>query len=308
MREVQKLFGIALSFGLTACAIHPLPENVTGVKTTQIVHRIRCEARDAVLEAVASTPQRQSALSQIGIVYAFSLSGTETDSFMPSATFISPLATGSWSVNASAGDTVSRQNVRTFTIVDNYNTLLQMNAGLCAAQPKGVNYQYPVVGSIGIAEMVRTFIGMASHANLEPEQQGNITQFNGALDTNINGAPTMVDTISFMTTLSGGVTPTLTLTPVGSATQFTGANLGVSFMRQDAHQVIVGLALPGQIVRPVSASHLLTARVFTSANQPRSPLLISAASPRTATEQAALEAVNNQIIRYQLPRPFIVTQ
>jgi hypothetical protein len=308
MREVRKLFGIALSFGLSACAIHPIPENVTGVKTTQIVHRIRCEARDAVLEAAASTPERQQALKEIGIVYAFSLSGTETDGFTPSATFVAPLATGAWSVNPSVGDTVSRQNVRTFTIVDNYKTLLQMNGQLCEAQPKGPNYQYPIVGNIGIAEMIRTFVGLASHANVEAEQQGAITQFSGPLGTSTNGPPTMVDTISFMTTLSAGVTPTLTLTPVGSATQLTGANLGVSFMRVDAHQVIVGLAFPGPIVRPGFAGQRSSHGMVTVSNQPRAALLISAASPRTSTEQAALEAVNNQIIRFQLPRPFIVTQ
>lgn len=307
MREVQKLFGIAFSFGLTACAIHPLPENVTGVKTTQIVHRIRCEARDAVLDAAATSPERQQALKQIGIVYAFSLSGTETDGFTPSATFIAPLATGAWSVNPSVGDTVSRQNVRTFTIIDNYKTLLQMNAQLCEAQPKGLNYQYPIVGNIGIAEMIKTFVGLASHTDLGAEQEALIGQ-DTPLATSTNGPPTMVDTISFMTTLSAGVTPTLTLTPVGSATQLTGATLGVSFMRVDAHQVIVGLALPGPIVRPgfagLSSSH---ARAAVS-NQPRAALLISAASPRSVTEQTALEAVNNQIIRFQLPRPFIVTQ
>jgi len=306
MREVQKLFGIALSFSLTACAIHPLPENVTGVKTTQIVHRIRCEARDAVLDAAASSPERQQALKQIGIVYAFSLSGTETDAFTPSATFIAPVPNGAWTFNPSAGDTVSRQNVRTFTIVDNYNTLLQMNAQLCEAQPKGANYQYPIVGNIGIAEMIKTFIGLASHANVEAEQQGSITQFSSPLTTSINGPPTMVDTIQFMTTLSAGVTPTLTLTPVGSG--LTGANLGVSFKRMDSHQVIVGLALPEQIVRPSFAGQPSShARMAAISNQPRAALLVSAA-PRTPTEQAALEAVNNQIIRFQLPRPFIVTQ
>jgi hypothetical protein len=307
MREVQKLFGIALSFGLTACAIHPLPENVTGVKTGQIVHHIRCEAYDAVFETGPISLERQQALQQIGIVYSFSLSGTETDGFTPSATFIAPVPTGAWTFNPSAGDTVSRQNVRTFTIVDNYNTLKPLENS-CKAEPKGENFQYPIVGTIGIAEMIKTFVGLASHAYIGGDLGTTITDQTGTLSTSTNGPPTMVDTISFMTTLSAGVTPTLALTPTGSGTALTGATLGLNFSRVDAHQVIVGLALPAPIVRQGGTGHRSSHSMVTVSNQPRAALLISAASPRTSTEQAALEAVNNQIIRFQLPRPFIVTQ
>ena len=38
--------------GLAACAIHPVPEDVTGVSTYQIVRQIRCEARDVVKKTV----------------------------------------------------------------------------------------------------------------------------------------------------------------------------------------------------------------------------------------------------------------
>ena len=37
---------------LAGCAIHPLPEDVTGVTTAQIVQRIRCETRDAAIQAL----------------------------------------------------------------------------------------------------------------------------------------------------------------------------------------------------------------------------------------------------------------
>ena len=48
-----KFLASLISFGFTlcgfeGCAIHPLPENVTGVRTPQIVQRNRCEARDAL--------------------------------------------------------------------------------------------------------------------------------------------------------------------------------------------------------------------------------------------------------------------
>jgi hypothetical protein len=37
---------------LAGCAIHPLPENVTGVDTPDIVRQIRCESREAVIREV----------------------------------------------------------------------------------------------------------------------------------------------------------------------------------------------------------------------------------------------------------------
>lgn len=39
---------------LAGCAIHPLPDGVTGVTTAQIVQRIRCETRDAAIQALTS--------------------------------------------------------------------------------------------------------------------------------------------------------------------------------------------------------------------------------------------------------------
>src|ERR1700681_1495348 len=36
------------ALGLAGCAIHPLPEDVTGVDTYHIVRQIRCETREAL--------------------------------------------------------------------------------------------------------------------------------------------------------------------------------------------------------------------------------------------------------------------
>jgi hypothetical protein len=312
MVVIRRLIAIASSFGVGACAIHPLPEDVTGVDTRQIVHRIRCEARDAVY--AARTPKRLDALNEMVIVYSFSLQGTEIDGFTPSATFVAPVTSGAWAFNPSVGDTVTRANVRTFTIVDNYKTLAALSGSRkdhdhCATVPTGVNYQYPIVGRIGVGEMIKTFTDLALHTNVEADvqSQSDLDQ-NGALDSSMNGPPTMVDTISFTTMLTAGVTPSLSLTPVGSGAQLTGASFGLNFQRQDVHQVIVGLALPAQIVRSRYNGRPSAHGMQATTNQPRAPLLISAAtSSGNSTEQAALQAVNDQIIRFQLPRPLIVT-
>jgi hypothetical protein len=48
MSGLVRAAAVALSLTATGCAIHPLPEDVTGVDTYHIVRRIRCEARDTL--------------------------------------------------------------------------------------------------------------------------------------------------------------------------------------------------------------------------------------------------------------------
>lgn len=74
------------------------------------------------------------------------------------------LTRGPFTFNPSAGDSLKRENKRTFTVADNCNTLMQMQK--CDTEPAGPNYQYPIVGTIGINEVIRTFLTMALHEDL----------------------------------------------------------------------------------------------------------------------------------------------
>jgi hypothetical protein len=55
-----------LAIFLSSCAIHPLPENVTGLSTDKIVAQIRCEtrsaARDMVLDEIQLPGQQRARL------------------------------------------------------------------------------------------------------------------------------------------------------------------------------------------------------------------------------------------------------
>ena len=50
MLKVSGVISTTAIFFLAGCAIHPLPDDVTGVSTYNIVRQIRCEARQAVFE------------------------------------------------------------------------------------------------------------------------------------------------------------------------------------------------------------------------------------------------------------------
>lgn len=307
----KKMAAIALSSGLAACAIHPLPEDVTGYNTVQIVRKIRCEARDATIHAAIHYLQREgypvaddvnpfrtinpatlkprvrtkiADLTNTGIAYAFSLHGNEADGLSPSAGFTKVLLNGTETLNASAGNSLMRDNIRAFTITDNLGSLVLDTKfdHYCNFEPSGPNYEYPIVGRIGVDEMVRTFIALALTGNLSPESPG------GTLPTN---APAMVDTITFTTGLSVGATPALMLNPVGAAWQLTSASIGLTAARTDTHQVTIGLAL---------------AKPSTARAPGPAPLVISAQT-QSPGEAAAVAAVAQQILRFQVPRPLIVT-
>src|ERR1700748_1107678 len=120
-----------ISFGVGGCAIHPLPENVTGVKTSQIVHRNRCEAAAAVfkIERWLLRHHKQDAakaLLNIGIALSYTLDMTETDGVTAATNFEQLVTHGTFSANPGASDTLTRENKRTFTVADNYLTLTKM--------------------------------------------------------------------------------------------------------------------------------------------------------------------------------------
>jgi len=307
-KNANSRFGVCIIlpvafFGLGACAIHPVPEDVTGVKTTQIVHRIRCEAKVAVLNAHdwfrTHHPEKLQRMESVGIVYSFTLAGTVTNNLGASATVTKPLAHGMWNYNPMLGDNLTRQNTRVFTVVDNYKTLKIKN---CDAEVPGPNYQYPIVGTIGIGEMIRTFFALTLDENLEGEAGSQAT----SLNTTVKGPPTMVDTISFTTALSASVSPMIMLTPVTAAAHLATGSLTGSVNRTDNHQVIIGIAVQETNSSPGNASSTPSPKKQTNA-APRVGLLLSRSSQLNPVEEAAMEAVNNQILRFEVPRPLITT-
>jgi hypothetical protein len=309
MSFIGKIVIIMLCCILSACAIHPLPENATGVKTSDIVHRNRCEAADALFRAeqwllYKNKLAAAQALTKIGIVLSYQLDMTESDGVTANFSLEQLLPKTTTTFNPNASDMLKRENTRDFTVADNYKTLMTMRN--CDKVPVGPNYQYPIVGTIGIDETIRSFLTMAFHEDLSTYDKDLPTN----PSTSIAGAPTMVETLVFTTTVTAGVTPTIMLTPIaGPALRLTNASLAVALSRIDAHQVVVALGLP-TVVTPEGDSHkyvpysiLSSGRV---ASRNRTPLLIDASVPAGTNASSgisvALEAANNNIIRHEVLR------
>jgi hypothetical protein len=299
---------LLIVLGLGGCSFHPLPEDVTGVDTSHIVRKIRCEARDAVIRKALAylqyegyqfdehrlqtlnfnslrEPARSTLayFSQTGIVLSFTLDMTESDGLSLQGNLIKPLSHGTFTLSPSAGDSVSRDNIRAFTVTDNFSDLVKkVDDSYCDFTLPGPNFQYPIVGKIGIDEIIDTFVDMTLFNDLGGK--------NDVATSAKRGPPTMADTITFTTTISGGLTPMVTLSPVGTSFQLMNASLAATAMRVDKHQVILGLGLP--------SAPQFTKTGFTAA-------FISAA-PKQSGEAAAVQAVAQQIIRFESTKPLIV--
>jgi hypothetical protein len=260
-------FLICVAFGTAGCAIHPLPENMLGrqFRTSLIVHHIRCEARAAIKHAIVdylrhvklteladqfsapsfrleqldlylrAMPNKVRAniikYERAAITYDFTFDITEQNTVAAEVDFVNLLSNGAFSIGPKGQSDLQRQTVRLFRVNDTFGELIHINSDRCTEDGSPENFVYPVAGSIGLGEMIETFVDLNEFQNLT-----------GSKDTDT--VPTIADTFNFQTTISGSVGPQVTLTPLNHRFNVAGASLTASASRKDIHKVIVAMSLP----------------------------------------------------------------
>jgi hypothetical protein len=343
LRQARSFGGNVMSFAsrtaavvavvwLTGCSIHPLPDDVTGVTTFNIVKQIRCEARQAVFDFAVDwligpkdpdPDARQIGLEfreglrpissfnytlfrgdvrklvqlffNTGVAYNFQLDMTETNNIDPTVDILTFSGKNQFSSPVNGVADRIRENTRTFTVTDTFSFLLRD----IPDQP-GNNYcDGHIVGPNYIYPAVGK-IGMDRMIR----DFVNLTLFGGLTSpaanasnpttANPKGPPTMVDQLKFTTTVSLGATPKVTFAPIRT---FMDASVALTATRQDIHTVTVGLAIDTGSVGQVAA---FRAGIFVPG--PLGPLL--SASPASRSELAAVLAVN-QVLTQQVFKPTI---
>jgi hypothetical protein len=325
----SRVAAVAAVFWLAGCSIHPLPDDVTGVSTYNIVRQIRCEARLAIFEFAIeylTGPKNHDADAKLvalefkegrrpirefnytlfkgpvrrlvqpffstGIAYNFQLQGQEIDNIDPATDILTFNGKNMFASPVSGNADRMRQNLRTFTVTDTFGFLIHnVPDDYCKDRIVGPNYIYPVAGKVGIDRMIGDFVNLTLFADLAgpAPNPGNPTT------ANPKGPPTMVDQLQFTTTLTLSATPKITFAPVKT---FVDASLGLKFSRQDVHTVTIGLAIMDKTaIGEVSA---LRAGIFTPG--PIGQLII--AKPTTDSEYWAVQAVN-QVLTQQIFKPTI---
>jgi hypothetical protein len=288
VRFIAMLAAVPLIAG---CAIHPVPEDVTGVNTFDIVKQIRCETRQALVDVIKEkltdwaqrgSPEAEALLrryesdpdaisdfhprlfpgpnyvevrrlinlfAETGVAYNFDLQMTENNDLTTDINLIKPLVNPKVTLPINAGALRKRTNQRIFTTTDTFGFLVtklnrpnRYNERYCDGKVVIANYVYPIAGRVGVDKTITTFINLTVFGGL-----------GGAAAQQGKGPPTMVDKLTFTTTVNINATPKVEFTPVGDRFQLLNANVKGSVDRSDRHEVAIGLAIAGIGVREVGA-------------------------------------------------------
>jgi len=209
---------------------------------------------------------------------------TEINNLDTDINFLKTLGHSTQALGLHAGVDRTRENSRTFTITDDFKGLLNIKPKTYCDQhlAAGENVIYPIAGKIGIEPFVHEFVRLALFADLGPEAG------------NDKGAPTMVDTLKFTTTLTGSATPKVTFSPVGRGLNLADASLTALATRTDLHTLVMGLSVVTAAPEPGPRGKAMFGRLLTAQGG--------------GTRRTAAEAVDQEIYRQALSRSVIVRQ
>jgi len=303
---------------VASCATRPLPEQVTGITTFNIVKQIRCETREAVfntlVKALADNPgvfgdpaqkvaegfRDHSELMdkfkpalfkgnardlvaffwKTGVAYNFTLDMTETNNLDSQVNFSQILTGSTRTLGVGAGLDRQRENTRTFTITDDFEGLLNIKPKTYCDEhlAAGEDHIYPIAGKIGIEPFIHEFVRIALFTNLGVNKD--------------SGAPTMVDTLQFQTTISGSAVPKIVFSPLGRQFQLADASLTAAVTRKDVHTLTMGLSVVAVAESAAQDSKPLFGRLLTAKG--------------SGTRQSAANAVDQELTRQALSKTIVV--
>ena len=128
---------------------------------------------------------------------------------------------------------LQRKNVRRFTIIEPLAELAK-SRDICRNRTKGANWTYPITGTIGLDEVVRTYIKLELLTELQETKRAEAKQFPGA-------HVVFSDEVEFTTKFEAGASGALVLDAVVGRVSVTNAAVAVKASREDKHSVVVAL-------------------------------------------------------------------
>lgn len=231
MRFLLSLSVIGATLALAACSIHPVPENFSRATTSAIVQKVRCEARQALVDHLLGEMDRSideptrrisndlrhgrmsfakfnpavtepSVSAQVekfrraALAYNFIFKISESNDASGGASFDLPFTGGIFTIGIKAGAEKDRTNERSVKLADTFEKLVVDLEESCAAHtPHGPNFAYPITGDIGLSETIGTFIRIAN-----AEQVANVSEY--------------YDELTFVTKLFGEIKPSVKISKI----------------------------------------------------------------------------------------------
>lgn len=317
---------VGLGLAMGGCAIAPAQQDVTGLPTSRVVRKIRCETREAgknSLGAYLANLRREPDSVEIGLrilndptfdINKFMRTLNSQPLSRNTKVLIAEYSRTAVAYDFTFDGTETNNLGGNLTALDTFfrgNRSLGLSAN---ADRTRQNIQSFTVSDTFVHLLGNVTEDYCTDKNTEKNYMYPIAGNLGVarmLDDFLelseyanlaspsdkpNGPPTMTSSLSFTTLISGSAKPTITLLPIRDVTRTSG-DFGAVMNRKDLHKVIIAFA------RPVaSKSEEEAIRTF-------SGLLINPVG--NATEQRAQQAIQQSIIRFELnerPTNIIVNQ
>lgn len=306
---------------LTACSIHPVQQEVTGVPTKGIVNRIRCEARLAVLDKaiavlrIAADNRRATApviAEKFDVIIGelASQRGHTLRKFDPKRlpTDLARKFYGRYINTVIAYDFLMQgvENNRAGFAADPVRLITNGVAGVTLGGSGEFNRDnqrhfaiadtfeellFSPMECESLDYLPENFVYPISGRVGLREVVDTFIDLNEFKSLNAFGDDKTVfaDTLKFMTTWGGGATPHIQIDPVGTRWGLDSpTNIGLSASRADTHTLTVGLVMGPQLIVPLSG--FLSPPVF-------GPRVSRSNSIQQSNKAAAFEAI--QQLRYR---------
>jgi len=212
----------------------------------------------------------------IGFVFDFNI--TEHNHAALDLTFQKSFPSGTFELmlsgtSAELGNTdLQRQSQRNFTLIDVFSELKQAK---CSQEALQSRFDYPIAGSIGLSEVIRTAIGidqLGSRAVGVPVQGLPDVIVPGGVG---GGAAVFSDMLTYTTMFdTGSITPTLTLNEVPGVFRLTKASANLFSNRKDIHKLTLAIALP-EPPKPTPKAQVRAAARLATRTVPMAQALVS---------------------------------
>lgn len=287
---IRVFVAVAAALLLSACSIHPLPEDVTGVNTYHIVRQIRCETRGAAIAIILRVLRREAdggdPIAQ-HLLAKYDADPEWISNFSPNLFPGADYAQYRNLYNVILSAAVAYNFDLTMSETNNLGTTIDLlgpwspkfTAPLTADANRSRSNErtFTVTDTFGNLLKINTLVRgqrycdqQMVHANYVYPVAGRIgvdemvlTFFDLTLFGDLEaqqakpgagGPPAMADKLTFTTTIDGSVNPAkVVFNPVGSGLQVADASLSGILSRTDTHVVTVGLALDSKVTTSLNS-------------------------------------------------------
>jgi hypothetical protein len=306
MRCAGRVAFVGLTLSLTACAIHPLPDDVTRESTYHIVQKIRCEAREALTKLAVRAlreshqPSTLDLAQQIedgrlrvteifekphlqtlvdrqvhnnfdifalsAVALAFTFTITEGNNNTANATFKMPFTNGLFQLTADAGGKLDRVAERKLEANHTFLELYELTDPAVCAKI--------AAGGGNFIYPITGKIGLEEvfetfYLMNRPYNPALKSPDDEAFKNHRAGRDVkdFSDELKFTTKFNMGATPSITLDPVPQKFRLTSASLTSSALREDLHKVVISVDIGDPVTSLMDARGRAGLRALNAAAQ-----------------------------------------